>query len=120
MTGPARWLLVCLCAATANACGSAAEKRAFEYTPDMAYSIAYDSFAPNPVTRDGLTLQRPVRGTIARGFLPLHYARTAGDAERAGRRIPSRRAPAAPPKGRRCSRRSAWCATDRTATAMAR
>ena len=87
MTGPARWLLVFLCAATANACGSAAEKRAFEYTPDMAYSVAYDSFAPNPVTRDGLTLQRPVRGTIARGFLPLHYAPTPEEAERAGREL---------------------------------
>jgi mono/diheme cytochrome c family protein len=53
----------------------------------MVYSLAYDSFAPNPVTRDGLTLQRPVRGTIARGHLPLHYSATAEDAERAGREL---------------------------------
>lgn len=75
------------CASVVGACGKPAEKRGFEYMPDMVYSVAYDSFAPNPVTRDGLTLQRPVRGTIPRGFLPLHYAATPEDAERAGREL---------------------------------
>jgi mono/diheme cytochrome c family protein len=55
--------------------------------PNMVYSLAYDTYAPNPVTRDGLTLQRPVAGTIARGHLPLHYSATPGDAERAGREL---------------------------------
>src|SRR4029077_2723980 len=36
---------------------------------------------------DGLTLQRPVRGTIARGHLPLHYGATQDEAERAGREL---------------------------------
>jgi len=68
-------------------CGAGGNRRGLEYTTDMVYSLAYDSFAPNPVTRDGITLQRPVRGTIARGFLPLHYAATPEDAERAGREL---------------------------------
>ena len=55
--------------------------------PDMVYSLAYDSFAPNPNTRDGLTLQRPVKGTIPRGYLPLHCAATEADAVRAGREL---------------------------------
>jgi mono/diheme cytochrome c family protein len=76
-----------------TACGAGGEKRGLEYMPDMVYSLAYDSFAPNPVTRDGLTLQRPVRGTIARGFLPLHYTASVADAERAGREL---RNPVAP------------------------
>src|SRR5438270_729114 len=75
------------CAAAAAGCSRMPEKRAFEYTRDMTYSLAYDSYAPNPVTRDGLTLQRPVRGTIARGHFPLHYAATPEDAERAGREL---------------------------------
>ena len=87
MAAFARWLLVVVCAAAASACTGASESRAFEYTRDMEYSLAYDSYAPNPVTRDGLTLQRPVRGTIARGHLPLHYAATPEDAERAGREL---------------------------------
>ena len=72
-----------MCAGVA-ACGSGAGQRGFEYMPNMVYSLAYDSFAPNPTTRDGLTLQRPVRGSIPRGYLPLHYTATAEDAERAG------------------------------------
>ena len=71
------------------ACGSSGNKRAYEYMPDMAYSLAYESFAPNPVTRDGLTLQRPVPGTIPRGYLPLHYTASPEDAERAGRELRS-------------------------------
>ena len=79
------WAAPVVCIAL-SACGSA-DKRGFEYMPNMVYSLAYNSFAPNPVTRDGLTLQRPVRGTIARGHLPLHYSATAEDAERAGREL---------------------------------
>ena len=44
------------------------ENRAFEYMPDMARGPAYKAYAPNSITRDGLTLQHPVAGTIPRGF----------------------------------------------------
>jgi mono/diheme cytochrome c family protein len=80
------WVGAAVCASV-TACGSSAEKRGFEYMPNMVYSLAYDSFARNPVTRDGLTLQRPVRGSIPRGYLPLHYTATVEDAERAGREL---------------------------------
>ena len=82
-----RWWVTAAACGVLTACGPAAEKRGFEYMPNMVYSLAYDSFAPNPVTRDGLTLQRPVRGSIPRGYLPLHYAATPEDAERAGREL---------------------------------
>ena len=94
MTVARRCMVALLCAA-AGACGATPEKRAYEYMPNMVYSLAYDSFAPNPITRDGLTLQRPVPGTIARGHLPLHYTATAEDAERAGRELTSRLTPTA-------------------------
>jgi mono/diheme cytochrome c family protein len=58
-----------------------------EYMPDMAHSIPYDSFAPNPNTRDGKTLQPPVAGTVPRGFLPLGYAASPEGADRAGREL---------------------------------
>jgi mono/diheme cytochrome c family protein len=62
----------------------------YEFIPDMARSVPYDAYAPNPVTRDGKTLQAPVAGTIARGGpLPFHYAASAEDAERAGRELHS-------------------------------
>lgn len=69
------------------ACEAESRKRSYEYMPDMVYSVPYDSFAPNPVTRNGITLQRPVKGTIPRGSLPLHYGATRDEAERAGREL---------------------------------
>ena len=61
--------------------------RGMEYMPDMAYSVPYNSFAPNPVTRDGKTLQLPVAGTVPRGVQPFRYAATQDDALRAGREL---------------------------------
>ena len=63
------------------------ERPGFEYMPDMVSSHPYDAFAPNPLTRDGKTLQPPVKGTIPRGFQPFPYEATAADAERAGREL---------------------------------
>ncbi len=62
-------------------------QRNFEVLPDMAHSIPYDTFSANPNFRDGQTLQRPVAGTVIRGFMPLHYAATPADAGRAGREL---------------------------------
>jgi len=61
--------------------------RGMEYMPDMAYSVPYNSFAPNPVTRDGKTLQLPVAGTVPRGIQPFRYAATQDEALRAGREL---------------------------------
>jgi mono/diheme cytochrome c family protein len=60
-----------------------------EYMPDMARGPAYKAFAPNPATRDGRTLMRPVAGTIARGRPPLHFQKTEEDALRAGHDVPN-------------------------------
>jgi mono/diheme cytochrome c family protein len=68
-------------------CRATREERAREYMPDMARSPSYKAFAPNPVTRDGLTLQTPVAGTIARGYQPFHYGIGEDEAARAGREL---------------------------------
>jgi mono/diheme cytochrome c family protein len=68
----------------------------YEFLPDMAHSVPYDAFAPNPVTRNGQTLQPPVAGTIPRGApLPDYSAATPEEAERAGRELVNPVAPAA-------------------------
>ena len=59
-------------------------RRNLEVLPEMAYSPAYDSFAPNPNFPDGKTLQLPEPGTIPRGRLPLHYGPSFEDVLRAG------------------------------------
>lgn len=58
-----------------------------EFLPEMKYSPAWSAYAANPNFANGRTLQIPVKGTIARGELPLHYAATKEDAERAGREL---------------------------------
>src|SRR5437660_6343402 len=68
-------------------CGASSNQRAYEYMPDMARGPAYKAFAPNPVTRDGLTLQHPVSGTISRNYQPFHFGPGDQEAERAGREL---------------------------------
>jgi mono/diheme cytochrome c family protein len=55
-----------------------------EYMPDMAHGPAYKAFMPNEVMRNGITLQRPVAGTIKRGAHPFHYGKGDLEAARAG------------------------------------
>jgi mono/diheme cytochrome c family protein len=61
--------------------------RNVEVLPDMVTSVAYDSFARNPNFADGKTLREPVPGTVVRGLMPLSYAATPADAQRAGREL---------------------------------
>jgi mono/diheme cytochrome c family protein len=84
-----RFLPVTLVTMTAilAGCGTTSSRRAREYMPDMARDPAYKAFAPNPTTHDGLTLQRPVSGTMARGYQPFHYGPGEVEAERAGREL---------------------------------
>jgi mono/diheme cytochrome c family protein len=92
-----------LLALAAAACALACQGRrqpGLEYMPDMAHSLPYDSFAANPNTRDGKTLQAPVAGTVPRGFLPLRYGASAAEAERAGRELHDPGLPADRDRGR--------------------
>ena len=69
MTAP-HVVVAVVIAAASLACAGQSPHRGYEYMPDMARGPAYKAYAPNPATRDGLTLQRPVPGTIARGYRP--------------------------------------------------
>jgi mono/diheme cytochrome c family protein len=83
-----RTVLLLLTLAGAWAYHHAPDSPGYELLPDMAHSVAYDAYAPNPVTRDRQTLQAPVPGTIpVSGPLPFRYAATPEDAERAGREL---------------------------------
>jgi mono/diheme cytochrome c family protein len=74
----------CLAALFALAACKPGAEPGSEYMPDMARGPHFKAFAPNPGTRDGLTLQRPVAGTIARGRRPFHYNKGEAEAVRAG------------------------------------
>lgn len=77
-----------LLAAAATGCDDADPTATnYEYTPDMVSSLPYDSFAPNPNTRDGRTLLAPPPDTVPRGFEPLHFAAGPAEAARAAREL---------------------------------
>ena len=81
------WGLFMLAVAAAWGCGARSQQRGYEYMPDMVRDPAYKAFAPSLVTRDGLTMQRPVAGTIARDYQPFHYGPGEEEADRAGREL---------------------------------
>ena len=76
-------LIGCCLIALFAACERDPKKPGFEVLPDMARSVAFDSFAPNPNTPQGKTLLVPVAGTIPRGFMPFPYPATPEGAEQA-------------------------------------
>ncbi len=51
----------------------------YDYFPDMAYSKAYKTYAPNPNFYDGKTLQAPVDGTISREAENYPFKKTDAD-----------------------------------------
>lgn len=61
----------------------------YEFIPQMAHTPRYNAFTPNPNFPDGKTLQTVPPGTIARGYMPLHYAATPQGALRAGEELKS-------------------------------
>lgn len=72
---------VCFCVG----CSAEPGQPRYEFVPEMVDSVAYESFAPNPITRDGKTLQLPPAGTLARAATPFHYQAGEAEAQRAGR-----------------------------------
>jgi len=69
------------------ACEQDVSKPNYEYSPDMAYSVAYESFSANPIFPDGKTLAAPPKGTVPRGYQPFHYAAGPEEALRAGQEV---------------------------------
>ena len=58
-----------------------------DYFPDMAYSNAYETYAPNEIFPDGKTNQSPVEGTVSRDALPFAYGTSTEERARAGREL---------------------------------
>lgn len=71
-------------------------RRNFEIMAEMANSVAYESQAENPAVEGGNAALQPAFGTIARGFLPMHYDAAHEDAVRAGAELINPLAPEDP------------------------
>ena len=59
-------------------CSKDKRTRKVQYMPDtdMYNPVPYEAYSKNPNTKDGLTSQKPVEGTIARGQAPYDYPNT--------------------------------------------
>jgi len=66
-------------------CAEDKTKPASEFMPDMYRSPSYETYSSNPVFRDSITAQKPVAGTIPRGYTFFHYPATTEGYEAAGR-----------------------------------
>lgn len=57
----------------------------YDYFPDMAYSKAYETYAPNPNFINGQTMQAPVEGTISREAEYYPYKKVDADIPKAAK-----------------------------------
>ena len=57
-------------------CDRTRNEKGYEYFPDMAHSWAYETYTPNPVFRDGKTMQSPPKGTVPREMIPYQFPAT--------------------------------------------
>jgi len=55
----------------------------YVFTPEMVFSIPYDSYAVNQNFPDGKTMQAPLEGVVAQGTPYFDYQATEADAQRA-------------------------------------
>jgi mono/diheme cytochrome c family protein len=62
-------------------------QKGYEYFPDMAHSLAYETYAPSKGTNDGITMQLPVLGSIPREMIPYQYAATPEGRLQAGKEL---------------------------------
>ncbi len=67
--------------------GENSEERTIQVFTEMHDSKAYESFSPNPIFKDGKTLQQPVKGTVIRGMMPEIYEATPEGAILAGEEL---------------------------------
>jgi mono/diheme cytochrome c family protein len=51
-------------------------EKGYEYFPDMAHSLAYETYAPSAATANKITMQQPVAGSIPREMIPYQYPAT--------------------------------------------
>lgn len=69
------------------ACGPDHSRPKSEFMPDMYRSPSYETYSINPVFKDSASAQKPVAGTIPRGYTFFHYPNTTEGYEAAGRDV---------------------------------
>lgn len=81
---PAAILLLLI---TMVSCDRTRNQKGYEYFPDMAHSLAYETYAQSGVFPGGMANLLPVAGTIPRGIIPYQYAATPEGRLQAGKEL---------------------------------
>jgi mono/diheme cytochrome c family protein len=69
-------VVVALSALLFISCDRTRIQKGYEYFPDMAHSLAYETYAPSKAATNGITMQLPVEGSIPREMIPYQYPAT--------------------------------------------
>jgi mono/diheme cytochrome c family protein len=59
-----------------TSCDRTRNEKGYEYFPDMAHSLAYETYADNPAMADGQAMRLPAENTISREVMPYPYPGT--------------------------------------------
>ena len=70
-----------------QSCTRGPKDTGYEFMPNMVYSVAYEAYSENPVTKDGKTMLMPPKNSISRGNMPFHYEKGEKEAIRAGKEL---------------------------------
>jgi len=81
-----KYIILLVVLAGLTSCNHDQEKTYWDYMGDfdMYYSKAYESYSPNKVFKDGMTLQKPVEGTVSKEYMPYPFKDKFGDKTKAG------------------------------------
>ncbi len=78
---------VALSALLFTSCDRTRIQKGYEYFPDMAHSLAYETYAPSKGAKNGITMQMPVLGSIPREMIPYEYPATPEGRLQAGKEL---------------------------------
>ena len=78
---------IALSALVLASCDRTRIQKGYEYFPDMAHSLAHETYAPDTTMSTGITMQMPVLGSIPREMIPYQYAATPEGRLQAGKEL---------------------------------
>jgi len=81
---------IALSALVFASCDRTRIQKGYEYFPDMAHSLAYETYAPSKGAVNGITMQMPVLGSIPREMIPYQYPATPEGRLLAGKELHSK------------------------------
>ncbi|MDD2528072.1 MAG: c-type cytochrome [Lentimicrobiaceae bacterium] len=69
-------LIACVFALVIVSCDRTRNDKGYEYFPDMAHSLAFETYSPNAVFADSSTMRLPASNTIPREMIPYAFENT--------------------------------------------